>query len=1224
MTDDPRVEALLEELLDSGGTPEEVCRACPELVPQVRAGWRRLRVLQANIGELFPESTPGDFNTPLADATSPLAGDMPRIPGYHVQRVLGVGGMGVVYQAWHLRLNRPVALKMLLAGAYAQPEELKRFLREAEAVAGLHHASIVQVYEVGDLDRRPYFTMEFVEGGSLARKLTGTPWPAAPAATLVATLALAIQAAHQRGVIHRDLKPSNILLAEDGTPKITDFGLAKRLDGDGDLTQSGVPIGTPSYMSPEQAKGQVHAIGPTADVYSLGAILYELLTGRPPFRGTTSAETVRQVIDQEPVPPSRLNPETPRDLETICLKCLQKAPQQRYATARALADDLGRCQRGEPITARPVSKVERVARWVRRKPTATALIVTALALTGFAVATGASQWRLEAKRRAVAAEWTPRLELVQQLLREGQFPQARALLQRAPEVEIGDLNAQIASALAELDLAQELNRIRLNRIAVVKGRFDPDANRARSDGEYETAFAEANVGGFRDAPAVVAARVSASPIRAVLVAALDDWAASTNDERRSRWIMDVARRADPDPSGWRDSVRVPALSREALAGLAQTAVVPEQSVQLLVALAQRMQAAGGDPVAFLGRVQLQYPGDFWACFMLADALWGKRLAECIRYYQAALAIRPDTAVAHLNVGRALANAERVDEAIEHFREAIRLEPVYAHAISNLGMALSIKGQGAEALELVQKAVVLDERTAGNHDRLGYVLEHMGQTEKAIEAFRRAFGIEPRLVIARQHLASSLRRLGRFDEAVEELQVAQRIDPTSAWPHFEMGRLQKARGKIDEAIAELEVAAHLNPRDALLHSLLGDYWREKQSPQKALFEYDRAIALRPDDAATIRARRAVVLQLGLGEAACVEWENALKARPPTHDAWYGYAELCLYLGHQDKYERACHDLLGQFESSDDPRVCEQVGRACLLGIVGQEDMVRAAALVERAVRADPLRSPAWAHPYFLIAQGLARYRLDDFDGAVRAVHGEALRAHGPLPHLVVAMAHRRAGRTGEAFRSFARALTGYDWSPSRVDSHDAWLYHTLRREAEPLVMPNLADLLAGRAEPHDSLERLALGAVYESRRQFARAAKMLAGAFDADPDLASRIDADHRYYAARCAARAGCGDGEDAAQAGDEDRAAWREHARTWLRDLLAVKRALLAGALTAERAALPGQLEIWLTDPALAGVRDDDALRKLSASECEAWRTLWGDVHSLLTQARSATSKTSR
>src|SRR5262245_25741705 len=293
--------------------------------------------------------------------------------------------MGIVYKARHLRLNRTVALKMLLAGAYAGPEERERFLREAEAVAGLRHANLVQVYDVGDHDGRPYFTMEYVEGGSLAQKLLGAPQPAHQAAALLATLAEAVQVAHRGGIVHRDLKPANILLTADGTPKIADFGLARHLDSGSALTRTGDRVGTPSYMAPEQAMGKASMIGPAVDIYSLGTLLYELLTGRPPFRGETPTETELQVIYQEPVPPSRLNARVPRDLETICLKCLQKAPERRYTTATALAEDLRRFQRGEPIAARPAGLLERTGKWVRRHPTPSAVLAASLIITSLLV-----------------------------------------------------------------------------------------------------------------------------------------------------------------------------------------------------------------------------------------------------------------------------------------------------------------------------------------------------------------------------------------------------------------------------------------------------------------------------------------------------------------------------------------------------------------------------------------------------------------------------------------------------------------------------------------------------------------------------------------------------------------------------------------------------------------------------------------------------------------------
>jgi WD40 repeat protein len=311
---------------------------------------------------------------------SEASADQPTVAGYEILAELGRGGMGVVYKARQVTLGRVVALKMILAGGHAGEADLARFRTEAEAIARLQHPNIVQIHEVGEHEGLPFFSLEFCGGGSLQKKSAGAPMQPKEAAPLVETLARAMQAAHDRGIIHRDLKPANVLLAEDGMPKITDFGLAKKLDTPG-ATSTGVIMGTPSYMAPEQAGGKNRAVGPPADVYALGAILYELLTGRPPFKAPTAVDTLIQVVTDDPVPVRRLQPKVPRDLETICHKCLRKEPGQRYASAKALAEDLRRFLAGVPILARPIGSLERGIKWTLRRPALAALVAVSCLAT---------------------------------------------------------------------------------------------------------------------------------------------------------------------------------------------------------------------------------------------------------------------------------------------------------------------------------------------------------------------------------------------------------------------------------------------------------------------------------------------------------------------------------------------------------------------------------------------------------------------------------------------------------------------------------------------------------------------------------------------------------------------------------------------------------------------------------------------------------------------------
>lgn len=456
-----RFERLVEPLrsIDPADPSEPATAAVAEVTAELRTQHGGPPgTTQADLGATLPApSSPLDDPTEVGGEGGDDGGDgggagaagdpdLPRgarvhyFGDYQLRRVLGRGGMGVVYEARQLSLNRPVALKMLRAGDLADADELRRFQVEAEAVAALDDPHVVPVYEVGEHDGRRYLSMKLVPGGSLADRLADYAADPTAAARLMATVARAVHHAHQRGILHRDLKPANVLIDEEGRPHVTDFGLAKRVEAGDDLTLSGAVIGTPGYMAPEQASGRRAAITTAADVYGLGAILYALLTGRAPFAGDSVLSTLEQVRDRPPEPPSRYNRRVGRDLETICLRCLQKNPRRRYDSAAAVADDLERYLRGEPILARRIGPIERAAKWARRRPAIASLFVLVALVAALGVVGIAWQWReAEAARIEVAAKardltrlnselestlYLSRIALAERSLREGNLAQA--------------------------------------------------------------------------------------------------------------------------------------------------------------------------------------------------------------------------------------------------------------------------------------------------------------------------------------------------------------------------------------------------------------------------------------------------------------------------------------------------------------------------------------------------------------------------------------------------------------------------------------------------------------------------------------------------------------------------------------------------------------------------------------------------------------------------------
>jgi serine/threonine-protein kinase len=1162
MTNHPRVRQLLDELLDSHATPEDVCRSCPEFLPEVRARWRAMCRVRADLDALFPAPTVRGVGAP---APRPESAALPQVPGHHAEAVLGHGGMGVVYRAWHLRLHRPVALKMLLAGAHAPSAERERLLREAEAVAGLSHPNIVQVYEVGDVDGRPYFTMEFVEGGSLAQRLAGTPQPADQAAALVATIAEAIQVAHQSGIVHRDLKPGNILLTKDGTPKVTDFGLARRLEGGGGLTLSGAPVGTPSYMAPEQARGDKGAIGPASDVYALGAILYECLTGRPPFRSETAAATLQQVLTEEPVPPARLNPRVPRDLQTICLKCLGKEPKRRYASAAALAEDLRRFERGEPITARPVGAAELLGIWVRRRP-ATAGMLAAGVLLVAAGAVGA--WLLYQQRadaRARQAE-TDRevcrvLEPARGLLEEGwrdadlaQVKQARSEADRAADIaRTGgasaavrheaeafreDANGRLERAEKDRALVEDVQDVSVPLEPFVYGQdtmsWPRVLDQPGADEQYAAAFRRwgLDVDGTPEAEVVARLSEQPGPVVQELIAGLDGWMLERRQLKRPE-------------AEWRRLFRV-----------ADQLDSNERRRRL------RALLVSGAPPRAEGVAWLVGAGSPW------PALWES---------------------AHGNTWRALLELQRETDP--------RTEPV--HTVLLLASACGAVGDVTGAERVLRQAVAARPEQVVLLHALGKLLERQGRSRlaEAIGYYRAARGRRPRLGLA---LSRALIVAGQADEAddvLRELVLLHAHDRNPAIFYY-LGATRMLQHRYGEAEAVYREAIRLRPEWGEAHSNLGAALNGQQKHDQAEAACRKALELKPDLAEAYCNLGNALVHQGKpsdAEAAC---RRALELKPDLAEA---HVNLGNALDHQEKFGQAEAAYRKALELK--PNLAEahaNLGNAR----ARQQRYVEAEAAYRKAL---DLR-PDLAEMHNNLGYALLRQkRYGEAEAAFRKATD--LNPDLALAHFQLGLALLRQARFDEAATPLKKAG---DLSP---------VTDPLRQQARQMQQESLRfvaldarlpAILRGTDKPANADEQLALAQVCFLKEYHGAAARFFREAFAPESRFAGNAPAGFRYVAACTAALAGCGRGRDADQLGEQERARWRRQALDWLRQDLTWWGERLDPAGAEASAQVRDRLRLWQGDPDLAGVRAKDALAGLPDEERQRWERLWSDVDALL------------
>jgi tetratricopeptide (TPR) repeat protein len=639
-------------------------------------------------------------------------GGAPTLPGYEILDLLGRGGMGVVYKALQSSLKRVVALKIIRAGSSAGPDDLARFHTEAEAIAQLQHPHIVQIYEIGEHDGLPYLSLEFVGGGNLKDYLAGTPMPPRDAAMLAETLAQAVFAAHERGIIHRDLKPANILLAgdvlmrppPDGArlpaaaliPKITDFGLAKQLDTDSGLTQAGQVMGTPSYMAPEQAAGLADQMGPRVDVYALGAILYEMLTGRPPFRGATVQETLEQVRSQEPVSPRLLNDRIPRDLETICLKAMAKEPARRYQTARELAADLRRFLAGQPVLARPVPAWERAMRWCVRNPRVAALFgAVAILLMTVAVGSLAAAWKISReKERAENNAQAEKQAREKANLNAQEAKESQALASKQAELALQTVYDVVTKADEKLKDKEAMGPLRQELLEIAMGNLGLVARELVASGKADRTMGAAvqRMGTFYEQMGRTDDAIGAYKNALTIFDRLIERYPEEDRNRANAAVCydnlgDMGREVEPDPKVVFTYYQKALELRQALVSSPQNAAIPMKECRELLSIS----------CVKLGTLAL-WIGD------PAQALaYGRKALE---HSLAAAAVDPkdvrgarlNTSGALLILGRACAHQGLAEEGRGHLdqcrklrQEMVQAEPSSVTARQELGRALEACG-----------------------------------------------------------------------------------------------------------------------------------------------------------------------------------------------------------------------------------------------------------------------------------------------------------------------------------------------------------------------------------------------------------------------------------------------------------------------------------------------------------------------------------------------------
>jgi tetratricopeptide (TPR) repeat protein/serine/threonine protein kinase len=956
------LQALVQEHLKQHQNDPQQSLAAVSSVGSVKKDLEKIADVELQASMVHVSAARAKDDDPYATAAGTATSTGLR---FRILRAHAKGGLGEVFVAHDEELHREVALKEIQDRHADNPDSRSRFLLEAEITGGLEHPGIVPVYGLGQYaDGRPFYAMRFIRGDSLKEAIErfhkGEPGASATGERTLEFRKLlgrfidvcqAMQYAHDRGVLHRDLKPGNIMLGKYGETLVVDWGLAKAVGKHGEPagsgtgeeptlhpahassnaeTVAGTAIGTPAFMSPEQAAGRLDLLGPASDVYSLGATLYCLLTGKPPIEGDDVGAVLATAQRGEYLAPRHRKSTVPAALEAVCRKAMALRPGDRYCSPRVLADEIEHWLADEPVTAWREPLWVRLGRWRRRNRA----LVTGLAATFLVVlvAAGAFGWWYQGEQARQAAErgerekeqalrgeylnkevdmaleeatkkradlrerlmdprqvhvllsdidqWRTRLEEVKAAWRR-----AKALAQGGVELLDQDLADRLAKLERGLDtddkdwaLAKELDDVRLEASTDVDRKFD---NR-RGAHKYPQVFAKAGLVVEQDKPADVGARIARSGARYAWVAALDHWAWMTSDRKLLDRLLEAARRADPHP--WRDRLRDLAVWADVkeLERLVKEMRPEEQSPQVMLILAGRRNRLGGDPIVVLRQAILQHARDFWLYIDLGN--YAEDPVEKIGCFQAALAIRPQSGSAYVNLGNALRDKKDEVAATAAYRKAIQINFNYATAHFNLGNALSAQKDHEGAVAAYKKANELDPKNALYLGALGNELIDQEDLVGAIAACKQAIALDSKLALVHVTLGNALAAQKDLPRAIACFEQAIKIDPKYALAHNNLGNTLYRQNNLLGAIAALKQAVALDPKYASAWNNLGVALRDYKDLGAGIDALKKAVALDPT-----HANGWYNLGLALGDqkdvpAAIDAYKKALALDPKLAMAW----------------------------------------------------------------------------------------------------------------------------------------------------------------------------------------------------------------------------------------------------------------------------------------------------------------------------------------------------